>query len=389
MAFDTGQLTQGDSGNVPAGVTPIWSDPNRFAMLAAALQQAQPSATAPTAPTDAGSINPGPGTVLAPASPFPSDTDEAMKQALLKSTQYGQQATEEQIQRARTAGDLTMPLIKKLSEIPVPPRGKQWHVGTWTDPQGIVHHPNFLQNLGNILGMVGTATRPGQAMEAAYYGPGIRKYEAETGALAKQIQDIQEQQRVEQQPIPATAGLVYHPMMAQARMTQAEASQSRADSYKKYVDNIIPIRQGLMQIAAGNLTERQRHDRVAEWLQKNYIDVERDKNGIIRAIGMGGLKLRADEFNAAVANKNQGVIDQILGDIGWKSFMGVPSPTGETQAQPLAPGSSQPFPAPAISAPGSTPAAPPTSRTGRAQRIKATKSRSDHSDIGFQPDQPQ
>jgi len=232
--------------------------------------------------------------------------------------------------------------------------------------------------VARALVALATATRPGQAIQSAYFGPGLERWGAQKEALASQIKDVQggigeSQKLLETGERGATgaaqaAGMAsYHEGMLNVR---EQANQIR----DKVANGRIAFQQGLLNLDWSKLGEAQRHNRMDEMLQAAGVDVRHEGNMVLLQVGTQRTQVDADKFNAAILNKDQGFFDQVFQSLGWKEFYGVGGPGG-AQVQPMTPGgqstqpSGTPFgkpPTPKRAAPSATATQKPGS--GEVQR---------------------
>lgn len=85
--------------------------------------------------------------------------------------------------KARATG---VELARRAAEMPLPKTG-------WLDTQGQPPKGGFLHTLARALEAVAAGTVPGRAIEAAEYGPGIRRYAGQQAGIAEQIKALQSQ----------------------------------------------------------------------------------------------------------------------------------------------------------------------------------------------------
>lgn len=176
------------------------------------------------------------GGVLPPTNPVqaPPDVDTQLKQQALQQSQMGTQAFGGQLQQNQA-------MAQKLAEL------QQANAGMQVPRQGLAQEPwmkmqpmtgqGFGHDVGNVLGDVGkalllglSATGPGRAISQAHYGPAQQTYEREYGARAKQIEEIQAQQKAGTEALGAESQMAYRPGMTVARETQAQASIMNAQT---------------------------------------------------------------------------------------------------------------------------------------------------------------
>jgi hypothetical protein len=177
----------------------------------------------PAAPS---SVLPQPG---GPVQQPGSQTDPMMAQ-LLQSTQQGQQAFGEQLQRTRSLADTIGQLQQQQNQMPVPKTGYQPKFQPMTG-QGAGHDiGNAVGNIGKALLLGLSATGPGQDVSSAIYGPGIRQYQAKSGQLAQRIQQLQGQEKIEEEPLGAAAQMGYKPYGAIGSAERGQAALTNAST---------------------------------------------------------------------------------------------------------------------------------------------------------------
>lgn len=153
-----------------------------------------------------------PQNILPPSSPI-----DPLEAAAVKSSQMGQEAfATDTARRSQLAQELTQ-LRQQQAAIPIPKMGPQIEHG-----QGLFH------NLGQALLMVAGMTSPGRALEQEIYGPGVRRYEAEAGTKARQIEEIQKQMGTEAEAQSAAASMTSRPMTGYGTVLRGQAAQTTA-----------------------------------------------------------------------------------------------------------------------------------------------------------------
>jgi hypothetical protein len=117
-------------------------------------------------------------------------------------------------------------IIDQMQNLPIPKMGPQIQPGA-----------GFLHNLEQGLLIAANMTRPGQAVNAAIYGPGVRQYRAQRGSLADQLQALREQEAIPTTELQSLQGLAqaggnaaYRASMAGSRQETADAAMSRANT---------------------------------------------------------------------------------------------------------------------------------------------------------------
>lgn len=272
-------------------------------------------------------FNPQAGLGMPPTGASPSvPPDPTLDRSLLEASEQGRQLVAEQIARARSQADTMQQLREQQAALPLPATGYRPH---FQPPDSVGH---LLGDVGKGLLLGLTATRPGRAVESSIYGPGQREYAMRSGSLARQIEEVQEQQKTEQQPVAAAAGMVYHPYMAGARMLGAEASMKRADTAAQAVANTKEFRDALLQLDTARLSESERHNRQDEALRGMGVEVQRERNSVMLSLGDKRITIDAGKFDAGVNNRSQGFLDQIGQALGLKEFKGVGGETAPVES---------------------------------------------------------
>lgn len=199
-----------------------------------------------------------------PSAPLTSQ-DQAAKASLLKSIQYGSGLVPEEVGRIRDfqnrlyggttpavpQTDVTpfVPatpfpgLVQKAAELEANPPKRAW------EPHNPILH---------ALMAIATATKPGQAIQQAYFEPGVETWESKRAALANEIKRLQGGQGSEEQMLKTGEQMVTGPAQAIAGMTRAQAMQERADSYAKNVQGRLALglaNVNIKAIEAGNQIE--------------------------------------------------------------------------------------------------------------------------------------
>lgn len=301
--------------NPMTGQLPV-ADPQRVAQLVSLFPQSAPAGGAP-----------------APAAPAPGPTD--ITQEMVQASQQGRQIFGEQVGRERSIADQIQDLVRQQQATPIPKTG-------FLDPQGQPQKGGFLHSLGRALTAIGAATAPGAAIERAVYEPGLRRYGAETGARAKQIEELQSQEQREEQLGGAAAGMVSKPITAAGSVLRGEAAVSRAQVYK---DTVAPT-QAKALLAGIDLKraaqdEKARHDLATElqakanmmaqeYMTREKITGSEDVAGILA----GSREAIANE----VAARNPSLWQQLQVELGWGATPQLPAAqpaqTPPNQAKP-------------------------------------------------------
>lgn len=230
-------------------------------------------------------------------------------------------------------------VMSQMRGMPTPKMGPQ-----------IEHGAGFLHNLGQALLIAANVTRPGQAVNEAIYGPGIRQYGAKQTALANQLKGLQEQEQIPAEELRSMQGLAtagglaaYRGGQLDVRNRQADIQQQRADTYAQYVQQKGDWQAYMKGLNDQKLSLQQKALAIRQRLGELGIQVQEDRNGVMLSLGDQRVQLGADEFNAKVQNNDAGWFDQAMIGLGLKK----PAQTTQGQTAPY-------------SQPGTSPAAPPS-----------------------------
>lgn len=230
-----------------------------------------------------------------PAQPQQPD----IMQEMIDASRQGREAFGVESGHARDIGSQVQSLIQQQQQTQIPKT-------SWLDTQGQPQQSGFLHSLGRALMAIGGATVPGRAIQAQQYGPGIRRYEAETGARAKQIAELQGEEKEAGQRATAAGGLVSKPITAAGSAMRGEAAKSRADAY---VQTELPAKVQTMlagvDLKKAALDEKSRND-LAKQLQakvdeegRNYRSLHRDATAEeIAQVSNGTKEAIANEVSA-------------------------------------------------------------------------------------------
>lgn len=200
-----------------------------------------------------------------------SDPDQVLTQALASQTQMSTQETPEQLARARAVSDAVQRKIAEEAAIAPPQHG----YGYQPHFQPVTGPVSFLKDLGRVGLLLGGSTGPGRAIEGAYYGPDIRRYEAERAEKAQQIAQLLGVQKQEEEPIAALSSLGPKSMMGFGRGAGGEAAKTRAEGELRHWQN--QDAQALDRIG-----EAHRHNIQTELLRLKALEVTGDQHAIER-----------------------------------------------------------------------------------------------------------
>lgn len=166
-------------------------------------------------------------------------------------------------------------------------------------PRGFGYNPQFQPVTGqgfgggvkNLLGdilkgaaLIGSSTRPGQAIEKAYYGPGVNQYEAQRQQRASQVESVKSKGALQasatgelSQAAGAASLAGYRGSMVGIRQEDSDTKRKNADTNATKVANqaaqaIVKEQQGWAK-----LTQQEQFNKFKEWFGQNQIAVERER----------------------------------------------------------------------------------------------------------------
>ena len=282
---------------------PTALDPARLATLFP-----QPATSAPAAPS-------------APPSAAPSGD---ITQEMIEASRQGRQVFTGEVGRSHDLSSQIQELIRQQQATPIPKMG-------WTDTQGKPQQGGFLHNLGRVMMTLGGATGPGQAIQAEQYGPGIKRYEAETGARAKQIEELRGQQEEAGKTATAGAGMVSKPITAAGQVMRGQAALERANAYVPLAAAQATAALKGIDLKKAAIDEKVRNDMVRELQAKideqgrNFRATNKDatEEEVARVLA-GSREAIANEVSA----RNPSLWNQI------KNYFGVETPQLPSAPQP-------------------------------------------------------
>lgn len=297
---------------------------------------ANPAAMAPLMP---GAVSP-----VQPASP---DQNAQLIQSILAQSQMGQQAFQQQLQRAQGVGNIAQGALQQnLAAHPVqqmPLAGLSQE--PWMKMQPVIGQgaggdlTNAVEDVGRgILQGFASGTGIGRNIQAGIYGPRLAKYEEGQKQRAAAITGLQEQQKSEEEPIASAASLAYRPYMAAASEQRATAEIERAGSYADYVKQTGDYHTAMVAMDEQHLTLDQKALQVKTMLGEQGIQVQEQRNNILLSLGNQKLTVDQAQFNAAVQNNDQGFFDQLMIRLGLRQPAQVTP--GQTQPQQYQPATS-------------------------------------------------
>ena len=260
---------------------------------------------------------------------MPSDDD--LQRQLLQSSQVGTQAFQSQLARANQQGDQTAPLEQQQAQL-------AQHLG---------FHPDFSGGIGHKIGegMLSflAATKPGQAVQDVVYSKPRQQY----ADVINQIRERQRGQQLEQEPLPSAAGLVYHPYMASASLTRANADQQRAQAYAQNVQNELMTRMRGLDIRALEVGSQVELNKAKTILEQAMPAILQQRNQLMQY----GIDV-ASSTHQAIANvesqlgieKSHPFLqlwDQITGQQNMPAAPQIPTGQQPTLTKPTKPGTQQ------------------------------------------------
>jgi hypothetical protein len=278
-----------------------------------------------------------------PTSPAQGVLPMDLETAIAKQLQMGTEQAPVELQRFRERQDTIEGLGKKEASLPVPKMG--WAEG--------VHNP-ILRALVSIAG----ATTPGQRIQEAQYGPGIARYGAEKGAIAKQIAELQGEQAQEpgvMQGLTAGPGRTLTGAGMYGRgvgaVESGQAALQRAAAFQTDVQSRVLSREFENELRAANVDVAKAKaalDRAMPSILQGRIDVEargQDVNAYTR-------QSVANALIEAGVQKETPILDRVTNFLTTGSF---------TPTKAEAPGGGQPVtgPTPAAKRPPKRPAGVP------------------------------
>lgn len=300
-----------------------------------------------------------PGAV-SPVQPQP-DQNAALIQSILAQSAMGQQAFQQQLQRAQGIGNIAQGALQQnLQAYPVqqvPP-----HYGLsqepWMKMQPVMGQGaggdirNAIADMGRGVLEGFAATRPGQDIQSSIYGPRIAQYGEQQKQRAAAISGLQEQQKAEEEPIASAASLAYRPYMAAAGEQRAQADLQRAGSYAQYVAQTGDYRNALIDMKQQGLGIEEQANQIRMALGQMGINVQEERNKILMSLGSQKLTVDQAQFNAAVQNNDQGFFDQLMIGLGLRQpgqvVPGSTQPAAYTPPTPRTPTKSSALPAGAV-----------------------------------------
>lgn len=221
----------------------------------------------------------------APPSPTGGLADNPeVARAVAQQIAFGTRQAPTQLERSRELGDEIHGLSEREAALPLPKTG-------WLDTQGKPAPGGFLHNLERALEAIAGGTTIGQAIQEAQYGPGIRRYQAESGALAKKISELQKQQELEQAPISPLMSGPARTLTSEASLQRAGAAVMRAETAQIAEQHMTAHREAMERIASGNLTEKQKGTQ----LRLAYIDNQARHQKALESLIARGQSLGWDE----------------------------------------------------------------------------------------------
>lgn len=273
--------------------------------------------------------------------PAPAQTPDIM-QEMVQASQQGRQTFGAESGKVGSLGGQAEKLIGEQAAQPIPKTG-------WLDTQGQPQQGGFLHNLGRALMAIGGATSIGQDIQAAQYGPGIRRYGAEQGARAKQIEELTGQQAEHEKLATAGAGMVSKPITAAGSLERGQAAMSRAETYatlaKTQAQGIlagIDLKKATLNEKSVNDTAKVIQAKVDE-AGRNFREQHRDATAEDVAHVLAGTK---EELANEAAARNPSAWQQIQQSLGWGSTPQIPgtatpqqtptpnAPTGSASKKP-------------------------------------------------------
>jgi len=254
----------------------------------------------PPSPNVAGlaTLFPGGQMPQAPAAAPPAQGGGSpdIMQEMIQASQQGRQAFGTNVQQGQQLGQQVQQKSGELSQVPLPKT-------SWTDTQGQPQQGGFLHSLGRALMAIGGATTAGREIQAAQYGPGIRRYQAETGARAREISELQGEEKAAGERATAGASMTSKPITAAGSAMRGEAAKSRADAY---VQTELPAKVQTMlagiDLKKAALDEKTKND-LAKVLQAKVDEAGRDFRSVHRDATIEEVAQVTNGTKEAIANE--------------------------------------------------------------------------------------
>jgi hypothetical protein len=221
-------------------------------ILAALMQQGGgPNiGNAPVAPPPiAGGAPAGPLPPTSPVQPAGGGIDLASIVGQISNLPAYQQSSS----RLEDIGTQEQAIQKQMGGMALPKMGPQIEKGA-----------GFFHNLGQALLLASEMTRPGQAVNQAIYGPGIREYATRQGVLSKQLEALKEQEAIPTEELRATTGLAQAGGLLGYRQGQLAVQKERADAYVESIRDRAQNYAATQDWRAAGLSEKTRHDKAQE-----------------------------------------------------------------------------------------------------------------------------
>lgn len=284
---------------------------------------------------------------MSPVQPTTPDQNAQLIQSILQQSQVGQQAFQQQLQRAQGVGNMaTGALQQNLAAHPVqqmPMAGLSQE--PWMKMQPVTGQgaggdiKNAVEDVGRgILQGFASGTGVGRNIQSGIYGPKLAQYKEGQEQRAAAITGLQGQQKTEEEPIASAASLAYRPYMAAASEQRATAEIQRAGSYAQYVTQTGDYHTALLGMDEQHLTLDQKALEVKSMLGEQGIQVQQERNNILLSLGNQKMTVDQAQFNAAVQNNDQGFFDQLMIGLGLRQPAQVtPGQTQPQQYQPATP----------------------------------------------------
>jgi hypothetical protein len=238
----------------------------------------------------------GGGSPLGPTSPI--DPQQVAAQMM----QRGGQLTEQQL-------GIANPAAQKATDLASAPYKTNDPVyGTWSGrapgsapPQ---QQPGFLHTIGRALIALGEATAPGRTILNQRYASQTTARGSEANNRAEEIQALQKQSQLAEEPIASTARMGPAYMGAAARQESADASASRAET------------------AAGNLKERISNDVVSQNVKWKTLDVKQQALELKNTLSRLGMQvtMRGQDINFGTREDAIAAVSAVQGTKIWNEL---------------------------------------------------------------------
>lgn len=215
---------------------------------------------------------------------------------MVEASRQGRQTFGTNVGAGQDLSSRVQQLVQQQEQTPIPKT-------SWLDTQGQPQQGGFLHSLGRALTAIAGATTPGRAIQQQQYGPGIRRYEAETGARARQISELQGEEKAAGERAQAGASMTSKPITAAGSAARGEAALDRAHAY---IQTELPAKVqtmlGGLDLKKATLDEKTRND-LAKQLQAKVDEAGRDFRSVHRDATIEEVSQVTNGTREAIANE--------------------------------------------------------------------------------------